>query len=75
MSGASLKKGLAWVINSTHHRVGMFFIAGHAILSNTMLKHLGGCRVAGGEQPPKSEGGLGANARERGGSKGWDEFT
>ena len=26
-------------------------------LSNTMLKHLGVCRAAGGEKPPKSEGG------------------
>ena len=30
-------------------------------ISNTMLKHLGVCRAAGGEKPPKSEGGLGAS--------------
>ena len=34
--------------------------------SNTMLKHLGGSRAAGGEQPPMSEGGSGASAYERG---------
>ena len=36
-----------------------FFIitAQRAVRSNTMLKHLGGCRAAGGGQPPKSEGG------------------
>ena len=50
--------------------------------SNTMLKHLGVCRAAGGEKPPKSEGSgsstgaetagvAGGNARER----GWRERT
>ena len=28
-----------------------------ATISNTMLKHLGVCCAAGGEKPPKSEGG------------------
>ena len=46
MSEASLKKGLAWTLCS----------AMALRLSNTMLKHLGVCRVAGGEEPPKSEG-------------------
>ena len=31
-----------------------------------MLKHLGVCRAAGGEQPLKSEGGLGVSLRAGG---------
>ena len=34
--------------------------------SNTMLKHLGVCRAAGGEKPPKSEGGGSERQRARG---------
>ena len=34
-------------------------------LSNTMLKHLGVCRAAGGEKPLKSEGG--GSERQRAG--------
>ena len=33
--------------------------------ANTMLKHRGGCRAAGGEKPPKSEGG--GSERQRAG--------
>ena len=36
--------------------------------SNTMLKHLGVCRAAGGEKPPKSEGGGSERQRARGGN-------
>ena len=41
-------------VSSTHHRVGMIFICSAMALrlSNTMLKHRGVCRAAGGEKPP-----------------------
>ena len=57
-------------VSSTHQRVGMFFFRLRWTLvdnmkSNTMLKHLGVCRAAGGEKPPKSGGG-GSEPCERG---------
>jgi hypothetical protein len=44
---------------------GFFYVAHGATISNTMLKHLGVCRAAGGEKPPKSEGG--GSERQRAG--------
>ena len=54
-------------VSSTHQRVGMcFYCSAMALLiANTMLKHLGVCRAAGGEKPPKSEGG--GSERQRAG--------
>ena len=66
MSEASLKKGPAWVLSTTldagRLNAGRLcerseYVAHGATIFNTMLKHLGVCRAAGGEKPPKSEGG------------------
>ena len=34
---------------------GLYCLCARGAITNTMLKHRGGCRAAGGTQPPKSE--------------------